>query len=65
MTEQAWHAWKDTKSDGFTINVIMLDMLATDKRDSHKPTETQHESGNIHHEQTPLSHVKKQVIAPI
>jgi len=47
-----------------TVNVIMLDTLATDKRDSHEPAETQHVGGNIHHEQTPLSHVKKKVIAP-
>ena len=49
----------------FTVNVIILDTLYTDKKDSHEPTETQHVGGNIHHEQTSLSHVKKQVMTPI
>ena len=47
------------ENDGIIANVIMLDTPATDKRDSHKPIETKHVGGNIHHEQTQLTHVKK------
>ena len=53
------------ENDESIVNVNMLDILATNKRDPHEPTETQHIGWNIYHEQTPSSHVKKQVIAPI
>ena len=60
MTAQAWHAWKDMENGESAVNIIMLDMLATDKRDPHEPVETQHVGGNIHHEQTPSSHVRSE-----
>ena len=56
---------RDMKNDVSTVRVIMLDTPATSKRDSHEPIETQHVGGNIHHEQTQLTNVKKRVKAPI
>ena len=56
---------RDMKNGVLTVRVIMLDTPATEKRDSHEPIETQHKGGNIHHEQTQLTHVKKKGKAPI
>ena len=58
MLAQAWHTWKDTEDGGLTVNVIMIDMLTTDKKDLHKPVSIRHEGENIHHELAPSSDVR-------